>query len=64
MSETLIKFIANEGLDESAVMNELQDHGKCSDNAVWACDVANGGQCLTWLLSRDLRPLRARKEAA
>jgi hypothetical protein len=64
MSESLRAYIAAHGLDQVAVMNELQDHGKCSDNAVWACDVANGGQCLTWLLSRDLRPLRARKEAA
>ena len=64
MSETLMKYIQMQGLDEGLVMNELQEHGKCSDVAVWARDVGNGGDCLTWLLSRDLRALRARKEAA
>jgi hypothetical protein len=59
-----MKYIENEGLDERLVMNELQNHGKCADVAVWARDVGNGGECLTWLLSRDLGALRARKEAA
>ena len=64
VSETLIKFMENEKLDEKLVMNALQDAGICSDVAVWARDVGNGGACLAWLLRSDLRPLRARKEAA
>jgi hypothetical protein len=64
VSETLIKFMQNEKLDETLVMNALQDAGICSDVAVWARDVGNGGACLAWLVKRDLRPLRVRKEAA
>lgn len=64
MSETLMKFIENEKLDEVAVMNALQDAGICSDVAVWARDVGNGGACLGWLIKRDLRLFKARKEAA
>jgi hypothetical protein len=64
VSETLLKFMQNEKLDEIAVMNALQDAGICSDVAVWARDVGNGGACLAWLVKRDLRPFKARNEAA
>ena len=64
MSETLLKFMQNEKLDEIAVMNALQDAGICSDVAVWARDVGNGGACLAWLIKSDLRLFKARKEAA
>ncbi len=64
MSESLRAYIAAYGLDEVAVMNELQDHGVISDNAVSVAEVGNGGEAIAWLEKRDLRALRARKEAA
>jgi hypothetical protein len=63
MSESLRAYIAARGLDEVAVMNELQDHGVISDNAVEVADVGNGGEAIGWLEKRDLRALRAREEA-
>ena len=63
MSESLCAYIAAHGLDEVAVMNELQDHGVISDNAVNVADVGNGGAAISWLEKRDLRALRARNEA-
>jgi hypothetical protein len=45
-------------------MNELQDHGVISDNAVSVAEVGNGGVAIAWLEKRDQRALRARKEAA
>lgn len=62
MSETLRAYIALHGLDERLVMNALQDYGKCSDNAVWAADVANGGECVAFLEKRDRRALRGGDE--
>jgi hypothetical protein len=64
MSESLRAYIAARGLDERLVMNELQDNGVISDNAVSVADVGNGGVAIAWLEKRDLRALRARKEAA
>ena len=64
MSESLRAYIAAHGLDEVAVMNELQDNGVISDNAVSVADVGNGGVAIAWMEKRDLRALRARKEAA
>jgi hypothetical protein len=64
VSESLRAYIAAYGLDEVAVMNELQDHGVISDNAVSVAEVGNGGEAIAWLEKRDLRALRARKEAA
>ena len=64
MSESLRAYIAGRGLDEVAVMNELQDHGVISDNAVSVAEVGNGGVAIAWLEKRDQRALRARKEAA
>lgn len=58
MSETLRQYIALHGLDERLVMNELQDHGVISDNAVTVADVGNGGVALAWLEKRDRRALR------
>jgi DNA topoisomerase IA len=63
MSESLRAYIASRGLDERLVMNELQEHRKCSDNAVWASDVGNGGECIGWLEKRDTRHLRANETA-
>jgi len=64
MSETLRAYIAARGLNPVLVMNELQEHGKCSDNAVTVADVGNGGECVAWLEGRDTRALRAQREAA
>ncbi len=64
MSESLRAYIAAHGLDEVAVMNELQDNGVISDNAVSVAEVGNGGVAIAWLEKRDLRAFRARKEAA
>lgn len=63
MSESLRAYIAARGLDARLVMNELQDNGVISDNAVSVADVGNGGECIAWLEKRDLRALRARDEA-
>lgn len=63
MSETLRAYIAARGLDEVAVMNELQDNGVVSDNAVSVADVGNGGVAIGWLEKRDLRALAAREMA-
>ena len=64
MSESLRAYIAAQGLDERLTMNELQDHGVISDNAVSVAEVGNGGVAIAWLEKRDQRALRARKEAA
>ena len=63
MSESLRAYIAARGLDARLVLNELQDHGVISDNAVDVADVGNGGVAIAWLEKRDLRALRAREEA-
>jgi hypothetical protein len=63
MSESLRAYIAAYGLDEVAVMNQLQEHGIISDNAVEVAEVGNGGVAIAWLEKRDLRALRARNEA-
>ena len=63
MSKSLRAYIAAHGLDEAAVMNELQEHGVISDNAVSVADVGNGGVAIAWLEKRDLRAFRARNEA-
>ena len=62
MSESLRAYIAARGLDEVAVINELQEHGVISDNSVDVADVGNGGEAIAWLEKRDLRALRARNE--
>jgi hypothetical protein len=64
VSESLRSYIAARGLNEVAVMNELQDNGVISDNAVEVAEVGNGGVAISWLEKRDLRHLRAIKEAA
>jgi hypothetical protein len=61
MSESLRQYIAARGLDEVAVMNELQEHGVISDNAVSVADVGNGGAAIAWLEKRDQRRFRARE---
>ena len=61
MSESLRAYIAARGLDARLVMNELQEHGVISDNAVIVADVGNGGVAISWLEKRDLRALRARE---
>ena len=60
MSESLRQYILARGLDARLVMNELQDHGVISDNAVDVADVGNGGAAIAWLEKRDQRALRAR----
>ena len=63
VSESLRAYIAAHGLDAVLVMNELQDHGVISDNAVSVAEVGNGGVAIAWLEKRDQRALRARDEA-
>jgi hypothetical protein len=63
VSESLRAYIAARGLDARLTMNELQDNGVISDNAVSVADVGNGGECIGWLEKRDTRHLRARDEA-
>lgn len=63
MSESLRAYIAALGLDEVLVLNELQEHGVISDNAVSVADVGNGGVAIAWLEKRDTRALRAREMA-
>ena len=63
MSQSLRAYIAACGLDEMAVLNELQEHGVISDNAVDVADVGNGGAAIAWLEKRDQRRLRAREMA-
>jgi hypothetical protein len=63
VSESLRAYIAARGLNAVLVMNELQDHGVISDNAVSMAEVGNGGVAIAWLEKRDQRALRARDEA-
>ena len=63
MSESLRAYIAARGLDARLVMNELQDHGVISDNAVSVAEVGNGGVAIAWLEKRDTRHLRANETA-
>jgi hypothetical protein len=58
VSQTLMHWIRANNLDPRLVMNALQDHGKCSDLCVEVEDVGNGGECLRWLLGRDVREYR------
>jgi hypothetical protein len=58
VSKTLMDFIKAQGLDARLVMNTLQDNGVCSDLCVTVEDVGNGGECLRWLLERDVREYR------
>ena len=61
MSESLRAYIAAHGLDARLVLNELQENGVISDNAVDVADVGNGGAAIAWLEKRDQRVLRARE---
>ena len=61
MSESLRAYIAARGLEELLVLNELQNHGVISDNAVTVAEVGNGGVAIGWLEKRDQRALRARE---
>ena len=63
MSESLRAYIAARGLDARLTMNELQDNGVISDNAVSVADVGNGGVAIVWLEKRDPRALQARDDA-
>ena len=63
MSESLRAYIAARGLDEVSVLNELQEHGVISDNAVSTVDVSNGGAAIAWLEKRDHRRFRERETA-
>jgi hypothetical protein len=61
MSESLRAYIAARGLDARLVMNELQDNGVISDNAVSVVDVGNGGVAIAWLEKRDTGAMRERE---
>ena len=62
MSDSLRQYILARGLDERLVLNQLQDHGVISDNAVSVAEVGNGGAAIAFLEKRDQRALRAREE--
>ena len=61
MSESLRQYILARGLDTRLVLNELQENGVISDNAVDVAEVGNGGVAISWLEKRDQRALRARE---
>jgi hypothetical protein len=61
MSESLRAYIAARGLNARLVMNELQDNGVISDNAVSVVDVGNGGVAIAWLEKRDTGAMRERE---
>ena len=61
MSESLRQYILARGLDTRLVLNELQDHGVISDNAVDVAEVGNGGAAIAFLEKRDQRRLLARE---
>ena len=63
MSESLRQYIAARGLDARLVLNELQENGVISDNAVSVADVGNGGAAIAWLEKRDQRRFRERETA-
>jgi hypothetical protein len=63
VSKSLRAYIAARGLDEMAVMNELQDHGIISDNAVSVAEVGNGGVAIAWLEKRGTGAMREREMA-
>jgi hypothetical protein len=63
MSESLRFYIAARGLDQVSVLNELQEHGVISDNAVSVADVGNRRAAIAWLEKRDQRRLRERETA-
>lgn len=63
MSESLRAYIAARGLDARLTMNELQENGIISDNAVSVADVGNGGAAIAFLEKRDTRHLRANETA-
>jgi hypothetical protein len=63
MSESLRAYIGACGLDEVAVMNELQEYGVISDNAVSVADVGNGGAAIAWLEKRGTEALRLAETA-
>ena len=63
MSESLRAYIAARGLDARLVLNELQENGVVSDNAVDVAEVGNGGVAIAFLEKRDQRALRAPEEA-
>jgi hypothetical protein len=63
VSESLRAYIAARGLDARLVLNELQDNGVISDNAVSVAEVGNGGVAIAWLEKRDTRHLRANETA-
>ena len=61
MSESLRQYILARGLNARLVMNELQENGVISDNAVDVAEVGNGGVAIAFLEKRDQRALRARE---
>jgi len=63
VSESLRAYIAARGLEQVSVLNELQEHGVISDNAVSVADVGNGGVAIAWMEKRDQRRLRERETA-
>jgi len=63
VSESLRQYILARGLDARLVLNELQENGVISDNAIDVAEVGNGGVAIAFLEKRDQRALRARETA-
>ena len=49
---TLRDYIAAHRLDETQILNLLQDHGIISDECVTAEDCGDAGRAVTWLHDR------------
>ena len=49
---SLRHFITHHRLDETAVLNLLQDHGIISDECVSIDDVGDTGKAVAWLILR------------
>lgn len=49
ITNSLQDYLAATGLEEIHAMNELQEHGVISDNAVHASEVGDSGKAVTWL---------------
>ena len=46
---TLKDYITSRKLDETKILNTLQDHGIISDNCVTSEEVGDSGKAVTWL---------------
>ena len=60
-TNSLQDYLAATGLDEIEALNNLQEHGIISDNAIHAAEVGDSGKAVAWLAQHyDLLPSRAK----